>query len=39
VKSLLHLVQLEGFDDRLDLFHRLPISFSARRTASGLGLA
>ena len=39
VKRLLHLVKLEGFDDRFDLFHRLPISFSARRTASGLGVA
>src|SRR5438132_5213305 len=35
VKSLLHHVQLEGFDDRLDLLHRLPIFLSAR----GAGLA
>jgi hypothetical protein len=26
VKRFLHLVELEGFDNRLDLFHRLVIS-------------
>ena len=28
MKSFLHLVELEGLDDRLDLFHRLLVSLS-----------
>src|SRR5262249_55118724 len=35
MKRLLHFVELEGFDDRLDLFHRLLISRSAWRRLSG----
>src|SRR6516162_7676380 len=31
VKRLLHLVELEGFDDRLDLLHRILISLNPRQ--------
>src|SRR6516225_1839979 len=31
VKRLLHLVELEGFDDRLDLFHRILVSLNPRQ--------
>src|SRR5215469_1162146 len=39
VKRLLHLVELEGFDDRLDLLHRILISLNPRQTASALSIA
>src|SRR6516165_601972 len=31
VKRLLHLVQLEGFDNRLDFLHRIPVSLKPRQ--------
>src|SRR5215470_12886094 len=36
VKGLLHLVEFEGLDDRLDLFHRPLVSLTAQATDLGV---